>query len=107
MNPIIATHYGLGDVALMIALSVGPSVLAIATFSFALIAWRRRKELGFFVLSIGLGMQMLIICTGAVLRLRGIQPGSEMLGSIWLFGLPPVIALVGWGLLAMKKNDQA
>ena len=107
MTSLIATHYSAGDALQMLAMLVLPSALAIATFCCAIVVWKRRKETGFLVLTLGLGLQAVATCIPAFFLWQGESMSSVMLTYAWLFKLPALIALVGWVLLAKKKKQDA
>jgi hypothetical protein len=95
MNPLIATHYSTGDALQMLAMLILPSALAVATFSFAVVVWKRRKELGFLLLAIGVGLQALLVCIPAFFLWQGESTSAAMLNYVWLYKLPSLISLIG------------
>jgi hypothetical protein len=104
MNQILATHYSTGDAVHMLSMMTLPSLLVITTFVFSFIAWRKRKELGFLVLAIGIGVQMLGVLIPAIFLWQGKDAYTAFRGFIWILQLPSFISLIGWVLLAKNRN---
>jgi hypothetical protein len=80
-------------------------VTQIAIFVLALRVYLKRKETGFLVLAIGLGVHAMLAVVG-LLSLLGAGPVfSAVLGKVSSFLLygPLVLALIGWALLERKK----
>jgi hypothetical protein len=107
MNLILATHYSTGDVVQMLSMMTLPSLIVVTTCIFSFIVWRKRKEAAFLVLAIGIGIQMLGVCIPAIFMWQGKDVYTEYGNFIWILQLPSLISLIGWGLLAKKKTNEA
>jgi len=76
----------------------------LASFGFSLVVYRQRKELGFLLMSIGLGVQSFMGLFGLLSQfgLSGVYQ-SFIKVAYPLNYLPLVCALAGWILLSRKK----
>jgi hypothetical protein len=84
-------------------------LILVATAVFAWLAYRRRREAGFLWLLIAAAAQLV----GAVIGRIAFSPFTIVeypikdwltYGSFYISGVAPLIGLIGWILLARRKN---
>ncbi|MES2696870.1 MAG: hypothetical protein V4773_25605, partial [Verrucomicrobiota bacterium] len=88
------------------ALNLLPSLLTLVMAILAFVAWRRRRETGFLLLSIGLAINAVLRgATTLTFMLR--SSGSEGIPLQywqWIGWVASVVSVVGWWSLARKRN---
>ena len=79
-------------------------LIVLASFAAAFLVYRQRKELGFLMMTIGLGIQVFLALFGVLARFGLSTAYMEFMKVAYpLNYLPMVFTLAGWVLLARKK----